>query len=100
MPGFFNIKFLWIGLLLACPAVAVWVMREPPEAPVQPPATEVRSAPPSGENLMKFPVEIITKGGKSEWIYVEVADQHIPEASSTTLIFLTSLLLLRRQREK
>lgn len=49
---------------------------------------------------MKFPVEIITKGGKSEWIYVEVAGQSIPEPSSTSLIFLTSLLLLRRHRVK
>ncbi len=100
---FFNLKFLWIGLLLACPPVSLWAMRNEPAGRAEPTSTAIRATPggPQAEgNPMKVPVEVVSKDGKREWIHVELAGQSIPEPGITALLFLSSLLLLRRHRDK
>lgn len=98
MPGTFKIKILWIGLLLAFPPVAVWVLRGHDDSPASPPAavTETAESP-----RIQLPVEIVTKDGKVEWIMVEIAADAIPEPGTATLLMaFSSLLLLRRKREE
>lgn len=47
---------------------------------------------------MTIPVEVVSKGSAPKVIYVEVAPQAIPEPGSVSLLALTGLLLMRRQR--
>lgn len=99
MPGIFKIKILWIGLFLAFPPMAAWALRggsdETPTPPSPAPANAVE------ETRVRMPVEVITKGGKTEWVMVEVAAGAIPEPGTTTLLMVfSSLCLLRRQREE
>jgi hypothetical protein len=89
-------KILLIGTLLALPPVAAWVLRgqEPPPQKTQDQSfTEIIK-----DQSVQIPIEVVTKGNASEWIYVEVPIQSVPEPGITLLIPLTSLLLLRRQR--
>lgn len=103
MFGVLNIKFLWFGLLLAFPLATAWALRDSSgsgnhaaAAQIQAPAT----SSPTGDNLTKIPVEVVAKGGKTEWVYVEMPNQTIPESGTAALLALTSLLLLRRHRGK
>jgi hypothetical protein len=101
--GVLNIKFLWFGLLLVFPLATAWALHDgsgsgnhAPAAQIQAPATPS----PGGENLTKIPVEVVAKGGKTDWVYVEMPNQTIPEPGTDALLALTSLLLLRRHRGK
>ena len=87
---FFQIKALLFWLLLASPAVAAWMFREP--------SAEVSQVA-APEPLARVPVEIITKGSAPRWVYVEVGSQAVPEPGMVSLLALTSVLLaFRRQR--
>ena len=89
-------KALLIGMLLASPPVAAWVLRGQ-ESIIQTPQdqsfTEIIT-----DQSVQIPIEIVAKGSTSKWIYVEVPTQSVPEPGVTLLIPLASLLLLRRQR--
>jgi hypothetical protein len=97
--GILKMKVLFFGLLLASPPVAAWILRAP-EPTLQPEEIQavsaLQSAPQS--EATQVPVEIVTKGGTSKWVYVEVSHQSIPEPGVVSLAALASLLLLRRQR--
>ena len=93
-----KLKFLWFGMLLACPPIAVWTYRSKPDPRKLPTAliTEVVES-----NSVKIPVEVIAKNGKAEWVMVEVATENVPEPGTMTLLMtLGSLMLLRRNREE
>ena len=47
---------------------------------------------------MTVPVEVVAKGSAPKVVYVEVTPQAIPEPGCVSLLALTGLLLLRRQR--
>lgn len=85
MQRIFQIKFLCIGLLLACPSLVAQSM----------PASDVGE-----EKFVKLPVEVVVTGGKREWVMVEVSNEAVPEPSAAALLALSSLLLLRRRRGK
>jgi hypothetical protein len=98
LSGIFKIKFLWIGLFLAFPPMAAWALRGGHDKPAPSPVamTEVVET-----NRIKMPVEVVTKGGKTEWVMVDVPTQAIPEPGTTTLLMtLSCILLLRRKREE
>lgn len=89
-------KALLIGVLLASPPVAALALRG------QEPNTQTA---PNQEldvildgSAVQMPVEIITKGSDSQWVYVEISNQSVPEPSVTLLIPFAGLLLLRRKR--
>ena len=89
-------KALLIGMLLASPPVAAWVLRgqEPiSQTPQDQSFTEIIT-----DQSVQIPIEIVAKGSASKWIYVEVPTQSVPEPGVTLLIPLAGLLLLRRQR--
>ncbi len=89
-------KALLIGMLLASPPVAAWMWRGS-EVTLQ--TTEIQSiAETSATAQVQIPVEIVATGSTSEWVYVEVPNQAVPEPGVPALIALASLLLLRRQR--
>lgn len=94
MFGILKIKALFLGLLLASPPVAAWMLRGDEkiiqETAVQP-VTESQRA-------RKVPVEVVSKGSEPEWIYVEVAPQAVPEPGVFALVAIASLGLLRRRR--
>jgi hypothetical protein len=96
--GFLKIKFLWIGLFLAFPPMAAWALRGADDKPAPSPVAmpEVVET-----NRIQMPVEVVTKGGKAEWVMVEVSTQAIPEPGTSTLLMtLSCLILLRRKREE
>ena len=92
-------KALLIGLLLASPPVAAWMLRATG-------ADAAAAGNPVGFHTcnrhparpIQIPVEIVTKGSAPRWVYVEVSHQAIPEPGVVSLMALASLLLLRRQR--
>lgn len=78
--------------------MAAWALRGHDVEPTPP---LVLASAPVETNRVQMPVEVVTKGGKTEWVMVEVATDAIPEPGTTTLLItLSSLLLLRRQREE
>lgn len=89
-------KALLIGMFLASPPLAAWVLRTQ-DTPPQPLVSQT-TATITAENSVQIPVEIIDKGRASEWVYVEVPTHSVPEPGITLLLPLTGLLLLRRQR--
>lgn len=95
---FLKIKFLWIGVFLAFPPMAAWALRGDDASPAPSPVavqTVVET-----ENI-QIPVEVVTKGGKAEWVMVEVPTQAIPEPGTSTLLMtLSCLILLRRKRQE
>lgn len=98
MFGIFKIKFLWIGFFLVLPPMAAWALRGHDSEPTPPPVLESSHVE---TNRVQMPVEVVAKGGKTEWVMVEVATDAIPEPGTTTLLItLSSLLLLRRNREE
>lgn len=98
MFGILKIKFLWIGLFLAFPPMAAWALRGDEDKPA-PAAVAMPTVVET--NRIKMPVEVVTKGGKTEWVMVEVPTQAIPEPGTSTLLMAFScLILLRRKREE
>ncbi len=101
MSGFLKIKTLLIGLLLASPAVSVWAMNRPKAPLVQevPKSTSFGAVVALPADATRVPVEILSKGSKPEWVYVEVGNQAVPEPGSISLIILAgTALAFRRQR--
>ena len=98
MFGTLKIKFLWIGLFLAFPPMVAWALRGHDDSPASPPSAMVRTVE---TTRIQVPVEIVTKDGKVEWIMVDVVADAIPEPGTSALLMtLSSLLLLRRNREE
>jgi len=83
----FQIKLLWVGLLLACP-------------PLSAQSLPASTSPADEEKRIQMPVEVVGTGGKREWVMVEVSNEAVPEPGTTALLALSSLLLLRRRRGK
>ncbi|MCU0750652.1 MAG: PEP-CTERM sorting domain-containing protein [Akkermansiaceae bacterium] len=102
MSGFFKIKVLLIGALLASPPVAAWMIRgsdqNAREAMVQPLEVESPAPGPVQAAPVKVAVEVVSKGSAPQWVYIEVPAQAIPEPGSLTLVAAAGLLLLRRRR--
>lgn len=96
MFGLFKIKALLIGMLLASPPVAAWMWRgaEPATKITETPAVPAIESP----TAVQIPVEVVAKGSASQWVYVEVPSQAIPEPGVASWMALASLMLLRRQR--
>jgi hypothetical protein len=91
-------KALFLGLLLATPAVAAWIFHgTEPAMEIRPDAPRASHAVPAGSPV-QVPVEVVAKGSQPEWVYVQVPNQAIPEPGVASLLALTSLLLLKRQR--
>jgi hypothetical protein len=95
--GIFKIKSMLLGLLLALPPVAAWIMRSPDTAAVHSGPPQQETVAPA-EPAVQVPVEVVSKGSSPEWVYVEVPAQAVPEPGSVLMVTLSSLLLLRRQR--
>lgn len=98
MLGIAKIKLLCLGMLLTLPAVIAW---KSGEKKITPAPSRTGKAETTETSSVKIPVEVISKGGKSEWVMVEVATEAVPEPGTITLMMtLGSLALLRRQREE
>lgn len=93
-------KVLLLGVLLASPPVAAWILHEPKPAPQIAGIQLVANTalPHAANGAVQVPVEVVTTGSAPQWVYVEVQSQSIPEPGVVSLLALTSLLLLRRQR--
>ena len=97
MSGLLKIKFLWIGLFLTFPLAVAWTLggQHHKESAAPQKATHTMET-----SLVRVPVEVVAKGGKTEWVMVEVPVQPIPEPGIATLLMAFSCLcLLRRKRE-
>jgi hypothetical protein len=95
-----HLKALIIGLTLASPPVAAWMLRGEKSPPVAPEMTEVLNPPQTmaGATMTKIPVEIVSNGRAPKWVYVEAPVQSIPEPGVLPLTALAAALLLRRNR--
>ncbi len=101
--GILKIKALLIGLLLASPPVAAWILRGAEPAAVTPavqPAVSHTMVASPADGSIRIPVEVVAEGSAPQWLYVEVQSQAVPEPGVMSLVALTSLLLLRRHRKK
>jgi hypothetical protein len=97
LSGILKIKSLWIGLFLALPLAAAWKL----SGHHQEPSSPVKASNVVETSLVRVPVEVVAKGGKTEWVMVEVPVQPIPEPGIATLLMAFSwLCLLRRKREE
>jgi hypothetical protein len=99
--GLLKIKVLLCGLLLASPPVAAWMLREdPPGRSMTAAADSVapNAARALNAGAVQVPVEVLAKGSAPQWVYVELPNQAVPEPGVVSLLAVTSLLLLRRQR--
>lgn len=101
MFGILKIKGLLIGMLLASPAVGLWMLHRTPPSAV---AAEVQpisfgAVVPLPADVTRIPVEVISKGRAPEWVYVEVGNQTVPEPGAVSLLILAgAVLAFRRQR--
>jgi hypothetical protein len=99
--GIFKLKALIIGMFFASPALAMWVYRSQP-AEVSHSANLAglsAFAPMVQEPTIRIPVEVIVSGNAPELVYVQVANQAVPEPGMVSLFALSTLLLVfRRQR--
>jgi hypothetical protein len=99
--GFLEIKTLLFGLLVASPAVGVWAMNRPNVPVVQevPKSSSFGAVVALPADATRVPVEVLSKGSKPEWVYVEVGNQAVPEPGSISLLILAgTALAFRRQR--
>lgn len=94
MFGILKIKALFLGLLLASPPLAAWMLRSD-EKPLQESAIQTVT---ERQGSRKVPVEVVSKGSEPQWVYVEVAPQAVPEPGVFALMAIASLGLLRRRR--
>ena len=90
---------LWV-LLLACPPVAMCLARmndaPGPDSNLRTVSRVVSSAP--VPEALHIPIEVVTEGDATKWVYVEIQAQSVPEPGIASLTLLASLLLLRRRR--
>lgn len=93
MIGLLNIKTLMVGLVLASPSFAAWMIRgaEANTAPSVP--IPAQAAMPA-----RIAVEVHTSGEEPRLVQVQVHANSVPEPGSLVLITLTGLLALRRKR--
>ncbi len=100
MIGLLKIKALWIGLLLASPPLAAWMIQRPQAAPVviQAGATVESTESVISRDELRIPVEVLAKGSTPETIYVEMRPAAVPEPGSLTLLVIPAFFLLRRRR--
>lgn len=90
-------KAMAIGMLLASPPVAAWILRAA-EPNTQSAQNQIVAAQES-VTPVRIPVEIVAKGNNNQVVYVEVpGNQAVPEPGVPALMALASLLLLRRHR--
>lgn len=103
MLGFFKMKILLLGAVVASPAVITWVWRggEPSAVVGVHPVAHVTTTV-LAEPTVKVPVEVVSKGSAPQWVYVEVGGaDSVPEPGVMPLVVLPALaLVLRRRREK
>jgi hypothetical protein len=96
--GITKIKILCLGMLLALPPVIALKSGEKKNASA---SSQTTKAVATETSAIQIPVEVISKGGKAEWVMVEVATEAVPEPATITLMMtLGSLMLLRRQRKE
>ena len=89
-------KALLIGMLLASPPVAAWILRAPAQSME---IADIQLVPEkSTSSEIRIPVEVVAKGSPNQWVYVQIPRQTIPEPGITSWLALASLLLFRRQR--
>ena len=96
-----KIKGLLFGLLLASPAVGLWVLHRTPTPTPRPEIQPVSfgGVIPLSEKITQVPVEVISKGSPPTWVYVNVGNQAVPEPGIVSMVGFTALLLVfRRQR--
>lgn len=102
MIGLLKIKALLIGLLLASPPVAAWMISRPQPAPAvvqAAPATPPASLETQGSEALRIPVEVHAKGSSPEMIYVEMRPEPIPEPATLPLVLVpVAFFLMRRRR--
>ena len=101
MLGIFKLKTLIIGIFFVSPALAMWAYRSQPAEVTQPTNLAGLSAfaPIFQESTVRIPVEVIVSGNAPELVYVQVANQAVPEPGMISLFALsTFLLVFRRQR--
>jgi hypothetical protein len=96
-----KIKGLLFGVLLASPAVGLWVVHQAPQnasrSDIQPVSSGGADQFP--EKITRVPVEVISKGSAPQWVYVSVGTQAVPEPGVTLLVgFAALVLVFRRQR--
>jgi hypothetical protein len=99
--GILKLKALVIGMFLASPALAMWVYRSQPAENAQSAnlASLSEFAPMAEESTIRIPVEVIVSGNAPELVYVQVANQAVPEPGTMSLFaLLTLLLVIRRHR--
>ena len=94
MFGILKIKALFLGLLLASPPLAAWMLRSD-EKSIQ--ETEIQTLT-EKQDAHKVRVEVVSKGSEPQWVYVEVAPQAVPEPGVFALVAVASLGFLRRRR--
>lgn len=91
-------KAVFLGLLLASPPVAAWILRGDESSLEAQMVQQVSATVAASPEAVRLPVEVVTKGGAPQWIYVEVTNSAVPEPGVVSLLAVTSLLLLRRHR--
>jgi hypothetical protein len=99
--GFFKMKALLIGLILASPSVAMLVWRGGASSQqIEPGVRTVAHAvdPLESRPVVRLPVEVLAKGSEPQWVYVEVGTQPIPEPGVLPLLTIPALLLLIRRK--
>ncbi|MEO6477789.1 MAG: PEP-CTERM sorting domain-containing protein [Luteolibacter sp.] len=96
-----KIKGLLFGMLVASPAVGLWVLHRTPVKEARPEIHTISfgGAVPLPATVSRIPVEVISKGSAPEVIYVDVANQAVPEPGVVSLVgFAALLLVLHRKR--
>lgn len=95
-----HLKAILLGLALAAPPVAGWVLRGGVNPPDEAAVVRVSSAPEAiaDAKVAKIPVEVVSNGSEPQLIFVEAPVQSIPEPGVLPLAALAAGLLLRRKR--
>ncbi|MES2659116.1 MAG: PEP-CTERM sorting domain-containing protein [Verrucomicrobiota bacterium] len=95
-----KIKGLLFGLLLASPAIGLWMLHRTPPPAKRPEIQSVSfgGVVPLPENVTRVPVEVLSKGSAPEWVYVDVGNQAVPEPGIVSLVGFSALLLVFRRK--